>query len=230
MKTIGVIGGMSWVSTAFYYRALNEIVRDRLGGYHSAKILMWSADFAEIEALQTAGKWDASGAILAEAAGRLQRAGADAILISSNTMHKMAAQIEAAISVPFLHIADATAAEIKRARVKRPLLLATAYTMEQEFYKGRLRDAHGVDVIVPHEGDRAAVHEIIYTELVRDVVKPKSKARYLEIVARGRAEGADAIIFGCTEIGLLIQPEDFDVPCFDTTYIHARAAADFMLK
>lgn len=230
MKTIGVIGGMSWVSTAFYYRALNEIVRDRLGGFHSAKILMWSADFAEIEALQTAGKWEESGAILAMAAARLERAGAEAILITSNTMHKMAAQVETAVAVPLLHIADATATEIKRGGVKRPLLLATAYTMEQDFYVGRLRDVHGVEVVVPHAGDRAAVHEIIYSELVRDVVNPKSKTRYLEIVARARAEGADAIIFGCTEIGMLIAPSDFDVPCFDTTVIHANAAVDFMLS
>jgi aspartate racemase len=229
MKTIGLIGGMSWVSTAIYYRLINEGVRERLGGYHSAQIVLWSVDFADIERMQIAGEWERAGERLADAAKRLERAGADVILITANTMHKIADAVAAAVRIPLIHIADATAAEIKRNGSKHPLLLATAYTMEQDFYVGRLRQRHEIDLRVPNANDRAAVHEIIFQELVQNVVKPSSKARYMEIIERERRAGADGIIFGCTEIGMLLSPGDFDVPCFDTAAIHAQAAVDFAL-
>jgi len=230
MKAIGLIGGMSWVSTAIYYRLINEAVRERLGGFHSARIALWSVDFAEIERMQISGEWEKAGEHLAGAAKRLERAGADMILICANTMHKVADAVAGAVRIPLIHIVDAAAGEIKRKGVKRPLLLATGYTMEQDFYVGRLRDRHGIDVRVPNASDRALVHEIIFQELVRDIVKPASKARYAEVVERARGEGADGIIFGCTEIGMLLAPDDFDMPCFDTAAIHATAAVDFALS
>lgn len=230
MKTIGLIGGMSWVSTAIYYRLINEMVRARLGGFHSAQIALWSVDFAEIERMQIAGEWGRAGERLADAARRLERAGADVILICANTMHKVADAVAAAVHVPLLHIADATAVEIKRNNCKHPLLLATRYTMEQDFYTGRLREKHGIDVRVPNEADRTLVHAIIFEELVRDIVKPESKARYLDVVERARKGGADGVIFGCTEIGMLLSPKDFKDPCFDTAAIHAQAAVDFALN
>lgn len=229
MKTIGLIGGMSWVSTAIYYRFINERVRDRLGGYHSAQIALWSVDFAEIEQMQVSGDWGGAGERLADAARRLERAGADVILITANTMHKVADAVASAVRIPMIHIADALADEIKRKGCQHPLLLATAYTMEQEFYVGRLRERHAVDVRVPDARDRALVHRVIFEELVHDVVKPNSRSNYMEIIARERRAGADGVIFGCTEIGLLLSPSDFDVPCFDTTAIHAQAAVDFAL-
>jgi len=229
MKTIGLIGGMSWVSTAIYYRLINEGVRDRLGGYHSAEIAMWSLDFAEIERMQVSGDWARAGEHLADAARRLERAGADVILITANTMHKVADAVASAVRIPFIHIADATAAEIKRKGSRHPLLLATAYTMEQDFYVGRLRQRHEIDLRVPDAADRAVVHKVIFEELVRDVVNPASKARYVDIIERERRAGADSIIFGCTEIGMLLSPSDFNVPCFDTAAIHAQAAVDFAL-
>ncbi len=230
MKTIGLIGGMSWVSTAIYYRLINEAVRGRLGGFHSAQIALWSVDFAEIERMQISGEWERAGEHLADAAKRLERAGADMILICANTMHKVADAVAEAVRIPLVHIADAAAAEIKRKGAKHPLLLATGYTMEQDFYVGRLRDKHGIDVRVPNAPDRALVHKIIFDELVRDIVKPTSKACYVEVVDRARRDGADGIIFGCTEIGMLLSPGDFDVPCFDTAAIHATAAVDFALS
>lgn len=229
MRTIGLIGGMSWVSTAIYYRLINEGVRERLGGYHSAEIVMWSLDFAEIEEMQVSGEWARAGDRLADAAKRLERAGADVVLITANTMHKVADAVTSAVRIPLIHIADATAAEIKRKGSKHPLLLATAYTMEQDFYVGRMRTRHEIDLRVPGPGDRAAVHEVIFNELVHDVVKQSSKARYMEIIDRERHAGADSIIFGCTEIGMLLSPDDFNVPCFDTAVIHAQAAVDFAL-
>jgi len=229
MKTIGLIGGMSWVSTAIYYRLINEGVRDRLGGYHSGQIVLWSVDFAEIEQLQGSGEWGRAGDRLADAAKRLERAGADVILITANTMHKVADAVAASVRIPLIHIADATAAEIKRRGSKHPLLLATAYTMEQDFYVGRMRARHEIDLRVPTAPDRKAVHDIIFNELVHDVVKPSSKARFMDITDRERRAGADGIIFGCTEIGMLLSPGDFNVPCFDTAAIHAQAGIDFAL-
>ena len=229
MKTIGIIGGMSWVSTAIYYRLINEGVRERLGGYHSAQIALWSVDFGEIERMQVAGDWGRAGDQLADAARRLERAGADVVLIAANTMHKVADAVAGAVRIPLIHIADATAEEIKRKGSKHPLLLATAYTMEEDFYVGRLRDRHGIDARVPNAVDRASIHRIIFEELVRDVVNPPSKASYMDIIDRERRAGADGIIFGCTEIGMLLSPDEFNVPCFDTAAIHAQAAVDFAL-
>ena len=230
MKTIGLIGGMSWESTIVYYKLLNEQARERLGGLHSAELVLWSFDFHEIEALQAAGDWAAATARMVDAGRRVEGAGADCLVICTNTMHKMADAVAGAVAVPLIHIADATAAAITRTEARRPLLLATRYTMEQDFYKGRLRDRHGLDVMVPDAGGRDAVHDIIYDELCQGVIAPASKQRYLEIVGAARGEGADSVIFGCTEVGLLIGPGDFDIPTFDTTRIHAEAALDFALS
>jgi aspartate racemase len=227
MKTIGLIGGLSWESTAIYYRLLNEAVRRRLGGLHSARLLLWSFDFAEIEALQAEGDWAGAAAQMAEAARRLAQGGADCLVICSNTMHRMAAEVEAAGDLPLIHIADATAAAIKTSASRRPLLLATRYTMEQPFYKGRLTERHGIEAMVPEEADRNTIHRIIYEELCRGIVRPESKAAYLEIVGRCRARGADGVIFGCTEIGMIIAAQDFGIPVFDTTLLHAEAAIAF---
>jgi aspartate racemase len=229
MKTIGLIGGMSWVSTAIYYRLINEGVRERLGGYHSAQIALWSVDFAEIEHMQVSGDWGRAGDRLADAAKRLERAGADVVLITANTMHKVADAVAAAVRIPLIHIADATATEVKRKGCKHPLLLATAYTMEQEFYVGRMRTRHEIDLRVPNAVDRAIVHEVIFKELVHDVVKPSSKSRFIEIIDRERHTGADGVIFGCTEISMLLSPGDFNMPCFDSAAIHAQASVDFAL-
>jgi aspartate racemase len=229
MKTIGLIGGMSWESTAVYYRLLNEIVRERLGGLHSAELLLWSFDFHEVEACQAAGRWDQATALMVEAAGRLERGGAELLLICTNTMHKMAPEVQAAVSIPLLHIADATAAAIKKRNLDRIGLLATAYTMEQDFYRGRLEADHGLEVLVPDSAGRKLVHDIIYDELCRGVIRPDSKARYKEIVADLLASGAQGVILGCTEVSLLIQEGDIPAPVFDTTLLHAQAAVDLAL-
>ncbi|MGF1560808.1 MAG: aspartate/glutamate racemase family protein [Geminicoccaceae bacterium] len=229
MKTLGLIGGMSWESTALYYQRLNQLTRARRGGLHSAPLLLYSFDFAEIERLQADGDWRRAGDRLAEVAQTLEHAGAQALVLCTNTMHKLAAQIEAATAVPLLHIADATAAAIERAGVQRPLLLATAYTMEQDFYTGRLREGHGIDVVVPDPRARALIHQVIYDELCQGRIEPASKARYLAIIERAVADGADGVIFGCTEVGLLIQPDDLAVRAFDTTELHCHAAIAFAL-
>ena len=229
MKTIGLIGGMSWESTAVYYRLLNEIVRERLGGLHSAELLLWSFDFHDVEACQAAGRWDRATALMVEAARRLERGGAELLLICTNTMHKMAPEVEAAVAIPLLHIADATAAPIKRRGLGRVGLLATAYTMEQDFYRGRLSAEHGLEVLVPDAAGRKVVHDIIYDELCRGVVRPESKARYQEVVADLLAAGAEGVILGCTEVGLLLQEGDVPAPVFDTTRLHAEAAVDMAL-
>ena len=229
MKVIGLLGGMSWESSAEYYRIVNQRVRDRLGGLRSARCLMWSFDFAEIEALQHAGRWDEATALLVEAARRLERGGADFLVLCTNTMHRTAEDLQAAIGLPLLHIADPTAERIKAAGLRRVGLLGTAFTMEQEFYKGRLVERHGLEVLVPDESDRALVHRVIYDELVRGVVEPSSRAVYRDIIARLVARGAEAVILGCTEIMLLVRPEDSPVPLFDTTTIHAEAAVELAL-
>lgn len=230
MKTIGLIGGMSWESTAIYYRLINEGVRERLGGLHSAKLLLYSFDFDEIASLQTAGDWAGAGVLLAEAARRLEGAGAEALVLCTNTMHKLAAEIEDAVSIPLIHIADATAEAMTSRGVTHPILLATRFTMEQEFYIGRLRDRHGITAAVPDSAGRDVVHRIIYEELVRGIVTAPSKQDYLAEVARLRQAGeADGLIMGCTEITMLIGQDDFDIPVFDTTALHAQAAVDFML-
>lgn len=230
MKTLGLIGGMSWESTAIYYRHLNELARQRLGGLHSARLLLWSFDFAEIEALQAAEDWAAATDRMVEAARRLARAGAEAIVICTNTMHRMATEVEAAVEIPLIHIADATAVAIEASLARRPLLLATGYTMTQDFYKGRLRDRHGIDVTVPDEAGRALVHRVIYEELCQGVVRPESKAAYLDLIEAQRRDGVDGVILGCTEVCMLIGPDDLDLPVFDTTRIHAGRAIDFALS
>jgi len=230
MKTIGLIGGMSWESTAVYYELLNRMVRERLGGLHSAKLLLWSFDFAQIEAYQATGNWASATAAMVEAARSIEAGGADCVVICTNTMHKMADDVQNAVGIPLVHIADTTAAAIKSAGVSQPLLLATAYTMEQDFYKGRLKQLHGIDVMVPDETGRSTVHGIIYEELCQGVISARSKTRYLDVIGRARNAGADSIIFGCTEIGLLISQADFDIPAFDTTELHAAAAIDFAMS
>jgi aspartate racemase len=230
MQVIGLIGGMSWESSAEYYRLINQGVRARLGGMRSARCLMWSFDFGEIEALQHAGRWDEAARLLVDAATRLERGGADFVLICTNTMHRMADEVAAAITVPLLHIADPTAERIAAAGLRRVGLLGTAFTMEQDFYKGRLHHRFGLDVLVPGETDRAVVHRVIYEELVQGVVRAESRAAYRDVIARLVAEGADAVILGCTEIMLLVRPEDSSVPLFDTTAIHADAAVERALK
>ncbi len=230
MKTLGLIGGMSWESTAIYYRHLNELARDRLGGLHSAQLVLWSFYFAEIEALQADEDWAAATARMVQAARALARAGAEAIVICTNTMHRMAAEVEAAVEIPLIHIADTTAAAIQASPARRPLLLATGYTMAQDFYKGRLRDRHGIDVAVPDEAGRALVHRVIYEELCQGVVRPESKAAYLDLIDTQRRSGVDGVILGCTEVCMLIGPEDLDLPVFDMTRIHAERALDFALS
>ena len=229
MKTIGLIGGMSWESTAVYYRLLNRMARERLGGLHSAQLLLWSFDFAEIEAFQAAGDWAAATEAMVDAAQRLERGGADCLVICTNTMHKMAHEVQAAIRMPLIHIADATAAAVKAAGARKPLLLATRYTMEEDFYKGYLRDRHGIDVAVPDDDGRTVVHDVIYHELCQGIVSPESKRRYLDVIARAKPEGIDGVIFGCTEVGLLLAPDDLDLTAFDTTALHAQTALDFAL-
>ena len=223
---IGLIGGMSWESSAEYYRLINQGVRARLGGVHSARCLMWSFDFAEVEALQHAGRWDDAAGLLADAARRLERGGADFLLICTNTMHRMAHQVQAAVGIPLLHIADPTAERIKARGIMRVGLLGTAFAMEQDFYKGRLRDHFGLDVIVPGTEDRTTVHRVIYDELVQGRIEAASRDAYRAVIAGLAARGAEAVILGCTEIMLLVRPEDSAVPLFDTTAIHAAAAVE----
>ena len=229
MKTIGLIGGMSWESSAEYYRIVNETVKQRLGGLHSAQCLMYSVDFADIERLQHEGRWDEAGQVMAQAAQRLERGGADFVVLCTNTMHKLANYIEAAVSIPLLHIADPTAQQIQAAGITRIGLLGTAFTMEQDFYRGRLTEKYGLDVIIPEADERAIVHRIIYEELVLGIVKDDSRDAYKRIIAHLVERGAQGIILGCTEIMLLISPQDVPVPSFDTTTLHAVAAADFAL-
>ncbi len=229
MKMIGLIGGMSWESSQHYYRIINEQAMERQGRPHSAKSLMWSMDFGEIEALQHAGKWDELTDKMTEAAGKLELAGADFIVICTNTMHRMAEQIEQTISVPLLHIADATAIKIQQAGIKKIGLLGTAFTMEQDFYKGRLTEKFGLDVIIPDTADRKIVHDIIYQELVSGIINEASREQYKTIIRKMINKGAEGIILGCTEIMLLISQNDCAVPVFDTTEIHALAAVDYAL-
>jgi aspartate racemase len=228
VKTIGLLGGMSWESSIEYERLINEGVRARLGGTHSADLVIRSYDFARIEALQSAGDWDAAGDLLAADAAMLERAGAEIIVLCTNTMHLLADRIEAAIGVEFLHLGDATAHAVRAAGVRRVVLLGTRYTMEHDFYRGRLR-SHGLDVIVPDADGRAVVHDVIYDELVRGVVSPGSRRRYIDIIDRLVADGAEGVIAGCTEIELLVGADDLMVPYFPTTALHAAAAVDAAL-
>ncbi|MDD0841311.1 aspartate/glutamate racemase family protein [Pseudomonas sp. Gutcm_11s] len=226
MKTIGLIGGMSWESTLPYYRHINEAIRARLGGLHSARLVLYSVDFHEIEQLQRSGDWQRAGELLGEAAVALQRAGAEFLVLCTNTMHKVAAAIEAATDLPLLHIADPTAAAIRSAGLQRVGLLGTRFTMEQPFYRERLEQRHGIEVLVPDDADRDLVHRVIYEELCLGVIREESRLAYRALIERLIARGAEAVILGCTEIGLLVGAEDASVPLFDTTLLHARAAAD----
>jgi aspartate racemase len=226
---IGMLGGMSWESTAEYYRLANEAVRDRLGGLHSARIVLASLDFAEIEALQVAGDWNRAGDLLAAEAARLEAVGAQLLLLCTNTMHKVADQVQAAVSIPLLHLADTTAAAVRAAGLTRVGLLATGFTMEQEFYRDRLA-GHGLTVHVPDADDRAEVHRVIYDELCRGVIREESRRRYRQVIDRLVAAGAQGIILGCTEIELLIGPADSPVPVFPTTRLHVEAAVTAALS
>jgi aspartate racemase len=228
-KTIGLLGGMSWKSSAEYYRLINETVRERLGGLHSAQCLMWSFDFDDIAVLQREDRWADAAALMVDAALRLERGGADFLVICTNTMHRAFEQIEAATALPLLHIADPTADAVKAAGVRRVGLLGTAFTMEQDFYKGRMSDRHGLDVLVPEAADCATVHRIIYDELVQGIIVDASRDAYRTVIARLVARGAEAIILGCTEIMLLVGPEDSAVPLYDTTGLHAAAAVELAL-
>lgn len=230
MKTIGVIGGMSWQSTQTYYQAINEAVNSRLGGLHSAQILINSVDFAPIAQMQQQGQWHLLGAQLAAAAVRLQQAGADCIVIATNTMHKVAPQVQMQVKIPVIHIADALAEVLKEEGIGRVGLLGTAFTMEQDFYRQRLKEIHGIDVLIPNSEQRQRVHDVIYTQLCHGHVHPDSKAAYLRIINSLALNGAQGIILGCTEIGLLVQQTDTQVRLFDTTTIHACAAAEFALS
>ena len=225
MKVIGLIGGMSWESTVPYYRQINEVVRERLGGLHSAKVILYSVDFHEIELLQRAGDWDAAGAQMAAAAKSLAAAGAEMLVLCTNTMHQVAPAIEAAVSIPFLHIADPTGEAIQAAGMGTVGLIGTRFTMERDFYKERLRQQHGLTVIVPQAAQREQVHRVIYEELCLGKIEPASRKLYRAVMADLVAQGAQAIILGCTEISLLVGAEDAAVPLFDTTAIHARRAA-----
>ncbi|MBV6700663.1 aspartate/glutamate racemase family protein [Kitasatospora aureofaciens] len=228
MRTIGLIGGMSWESTAEYYRLLNELTRDRLGGLHSAQLVLYSVDFATIERLQSEGRWTEAGDILAAAARSLEAAGAELLLICTNTMHKVADQVAAAVSVPLLHLADATASAVRAAGLRRVGLLGTAFTMEQDFYRGRLASG-GLDVLVPGAESRALVHRVIYEELCVGVVREESRAAYRRVIEELVAAGAEGIVLGCTEIELLVRPEDSPVPVFPTARLHAEATLDAAL-
>lgn len=227
MKTIGLIGGMSWESTLEYYRILNEEVKRRLGGLHSAKCLLYSVDFAEVELLQHEGRWEEAGQMMADAARCLERGGADFIVVATNTMHKCVPQIESAVSIPLLHIADATAQEVTAAGIASVGLLGTRFTMEQDFYKVRLAEKHGLKVLIPDEEDRETIHRVIYDELCLGVVKEESRERFVAIINRLVAAGAQGVILGCTEIELLVRQEDNPVPLFPTTRLHAEAAVEF---
>ena len=229
MKTLGLIGGMSWESTLPYYRIINETVREQLGGLHSARLILYSVDFHAIERRQQAGAWDEAGRILTDAARALEAAGAEGLALCTNTMHKVAPAIESAVTIPLLHIADPTAAAVKQAGLTTVGLLGTRFTMEQDFYRGRLTDRHGLTVIIPDPADRAIVHRVIYDELCQGEVRAESRAQYREILQRLVEAGAEGIILGCTEIALLVGPDDAPVPLFDTTALHARAAAAWAL-
>ncbi|MCB2176516.1 MAG: aspartate/glutamate racemase family protein [Actinomycetales bacterium] len=228
MRVIGMLGGMSWESTAEYYRLANELVRERLGGLHSARVLLSSVDFAEVERLQTAGAWDEAGDLLAAEAARLAAGGAELLVLCTNTMHKVADRVQAATSVPLLHLADATADAVRAAGVHRVGLLGTAFTMEQDFYRDRLA-SHGLEVLVPDEADRALVHRVIYDELVVGVVREVSREAYRQVIARLVAAGAQGVILGCTEIELLVGAQDSPVPVFPTARLHVEAAVEAAL-
>lgn len=230
MKTIGMLGGMSWESTTSYYKALNEGVKQALGGFHSARICLYSVDFDQIEKLQAKGDWPETAVILSNAARSVEAGGADFLIICTNTMHKVAPEIERAVNIPVLHIADATAERLVADKVKRVGLLGTRFTMEQDFYKDRLSDKYGIEVVVPGGEERHIVHEIIFSELCLGKISSRSREKYLKIIDKLQAKGAEAVILGCTEIALLVQQKHTAVPLYDTTEIHAAQAVKFALS
>jgi aspartate racemase len=230
MKTIGLLGGMSWESTVSYYKAINEGIKGKLGGFHSAKICLYSVDFDEIEKLQHEGNWDETAKILSSAAKNVEKGGADFLMICTNTMHKVVSQIESEISIPILHIADATAKVLVNNNVRKVGLLGTRFTMEQDFYKGRISDKFDIEVIVPNVEDQTIIHEVIYTELCQGVIKNESKTKYLKIIERLHEEGAQGVILGCTEIALLVQQSDTDITLYNTTEIHANQGVELALS
>jgi aspartate racemase len=229
MKTAGLLGGMSWESTVPYYRIINQVVGETLGGLHSARMVLYSVDFQEIELLQHAGRWTEAGETLVAAGHAVRRAGADFLVLCTNTMHKVAGQLEASVGLPLLHIADATAARVKAAGARRVGLLGTRFTMEEDFYRGRLERGHGLEVVVPGAGQRETVHRVIYEELCRGRVQDESRQEFRRIVRDLVGRGAESVILGCTEIGLLLGPQDAEVPLFDTARIHAEEAARYCL-
>lgn len=227
---MGMIGGMSWESSLEYYRIVNETMKNRLGGFHSAKCLLYSVDFAEVEKLQHLGHWDELTRLMVDAARKLEIAGADFLIICTNTMHLMADEVRSNVRVPILHIVDVTAEAILADGLKRVGLLGTKFTMEQEFYKGRLRDKHGLDVLIPGDEERQVVHDILYSELCLGEIKERSKDKFKSIIQDLVGEGAQGVILGCTEIPLIVSQDDYDIPVYDTTALHAKAAVDFALR
>ena len=230
MKTIGLIGGMSWESSLEYYRIINETVKEKLGGFHSAKCLMYSVDFEEVEKLQRNGKWDEATALMIDAAQRVKKGGADFVVICTNTMHKMAEEVQSSINIPLLHLADVTAERIKAQGLKKVGLLGTKFTMEEDFYKGRLIKKHGLEVVIPDDEEREAINNILYNELCMGEIKKISKDKFKKIIDNLVLKGAEGIILGCTEIPLLIDKEDYEIPLFDTTRIHAEEAVEYALQ
>jgi aspartate racemase len=229
MKVIGLIGGMSWESTLEYYRIINETVKERLGGLHSAKILLYSVNFHEVQSMQSEGRWEEAREILCNAATRVERGGGECLLICTNTMHIMASEVQCDVGIPLIHIADATAAEVKNSGIRKIGLLGTKYTMEEDFYKGRLIQDYGLEVMIPAKADRDVVHQVIYNELCLGKILPNSRKQFVRIIKDMLARGADGVVLGCTEISLLVSQGDSPLPLFDTTEIHARAAVDFAL-
>jgi aspartate racemase len=230
MKTIGLIGGMSWESSLEYYRIINETVKNKLGGFHSAKSLMYSVDFEEIEELQHQGKWEDATRLMIDAAKRVERGGADFVVICTNTMHLMAEDVAHSVRIPLLHIVDVTASKIKEKGQRIVGLLGTRFTMEQDFYKGRLKEKHGIDVLIPEEEERIAIHTILYDELCLGSIKTESREKFKTIIANLESRGAEGIVLGCTEIPLIVKQEDYAIFLYDTTTLHAQAAVDFALQ
>ncbi len=230
MKTIGLLGGMSWESTATYYRLINQQTRLRLGGLHSAELVLWSFDFSQIELLIAHGEWEEAGSLLKQAALKLESAGADCIVICANTMHKVASCIQDGLTIPFIHIAETTASAIQKIKSRKPLLLATRYIMEQDFYIRRLQDSHGLSVVIPDSGGQVVVHDIAYNELCRGQINEDSRRTLLQIVRKAQDQGADSVILACTELGLLVGQEDISAPVIDSTTEHVRGILDFALN
>lgn len=230
MKTIGMIGGMSWESSLEYYRIMNQAVKEKLGGFHSAQCILYSVDFDDVEKLQHQGDWESLTRLMIEAAQRVKKAGADFLVICTNTMHKMADEVQRAIQIPLLHIADVTAGAVKADGQSRVGLLGTKFTMEQDFYKGRLKEIHGIDVLIPEDKERQLIHDILYNELCLGEIKELSREKFQSIIQNLVKRGAQGVILGCTEIPLIVRQEDYEIPLYDTTALHAKAAVDFALQ